>query len=291
LEDFVVTYLCCDKCGKCYELQQNESPEDFDNTCDCGEKLTVYKNLKDFYKNNHPDKPKKGKRGLKFYSLLLIIPVILIALALTLNWGNAGDSTTLLGSNNLGSVTKVVYSHPGNTGPVIAVVTGMHPREISAKEVLPGVVKSYSQSHNIEIVNYQVNVTNDPTDFSVGRAHGQDLVAQYVIPDIKKSHYSLVIIVHDHEKGYGSNGYYIATPSMDSKSVSLGQSVHNLLPSFNYYTRNTNQQPEGTSIQQVDDPIVATGTPVFVYEIPEWLPDSDVYQNSTKLLAAVYKSL
>jgi hypothetical protein len=61
LEDFVVTYLCCDKCGKCYELQQNESPEDFDNTCDCGEKLTVYKNLKDFYKNNHPDKPKKGK--------------------------------------------------------------------------------------------------------------------------------------------------------------------------------------------------------------------------------------
>jgi hypothetical protein len=78
---------------------------------------------------------------------------------------------------------------------------------------------------------------------------------------------------------------------MDSKSVALGQSVHNLLPSFNYFTRNTNQQPEGTSIQQVDDPIVATGTPVFVYEIPEWLPDSDVFQNSTKLFAAVYKSL
>ena len=285
-----MTYLCCDRCGMCYELKSGESPDDFDDTCDCGDKLKVYKNLKDFYKNNPADKPKKGRRGLKFSSLI-VISIILIGLALTLTWGNAGDSSTLLGSNSLGSVTKVVYSHPGNTGPVIAVVTGMHPREISAKEVLPSVVKSYSQSNNVKIVNYQVNVTNDPQDFAVGRANGQALVAKYVIPDIKKSHYSLVIIVHDHEKGYGSNGYYIATPNMDSKSVSLGGSVHNILPSFNYFTRNTNQQPEGTSIQQVDDPIVASGTPLFVYEIPEWLPDSDVYQNSTKLLAAVYKSL
>ena len=284
-----MTYLCCDRCGKCYELQPGESPEDFDNTCECGKKLKVYKNLQDFYKKNPPSKPKKGKRGVKFYTLI-IVPIIIIALVLTLTWG-VGGSGTLLGSNSLGSVTKVVYSNPGSTGPVIAVVTGMHPREISAKEVLPGVVKAYSQSHNVEIVNYQVNVTKDPTDFAVGRANGQDLVAQYVIPDIKKSHYSLVIIVHDHEKGYGSDGYYIATPSMDSRSVTLGQSVHNILPNFNYFTRNTNQQPEGTSIQQVDNPIVASGTPVFVYEIPEWLPDSDVYPNSTKLLAAIYKSL
>ncbi len=286
-----MTHLCCDKCGKCYELQPGESPEDFDDTCDCGEKLTVYNNLKDFYKNNPQDTPTKGKRGKKYYSLI-IIPVIIVALAFIMMGSNAGGSTTtLLGSNSLGSVTKVVYTHPGDTGPVIAVITGMHPREISAKEVLPGVVKAYSQAHNIEMVNYQVNVTKDPTDFSVGRANGQDLVAQYVIPDIKKSHYSLVIIVHDHEKGYGSNGYYIATPSMDNRSVTLGQSVQKILPSFNYYTRNTNQQPEGTSIEQVDDPIVATGTPVFVYEIPEWLPDSNVYQNSTNLLAAVFKSL
>ena len=284
-----MTYLCCDRCGKCYELQLGESPEDFDNTCDCGKKLKVYKNLQDFYKKNPPSKSEKRKRGVKFYTLI-IVSIIIIALVLTLTWG-VGGSGTLLGSNSLGSVTKVVYSHPGSTGPVIAVVTGMHPREISAKEVLPGVVKAYSQSHNVEIVNYQVKVTKDPTDFAVGRANGQDLVAQYVIPDIKKSHYSLVIIVHDHEKGYGSDGYYIATPSMDSRSVTLGQSVHNILPSFNYFTRNTNQQPEGTSIQQVDNPIVASGTPVFVYEIPEWLPDSDVYSNSTKLLAAVYKSL
>ena len=111
-----MTHLCCDKCGKCYELQPGESPEDFDDTCDCGEKLTVYNNLKDFYKNNPQDTPTKGKRGKKYYSLI-IIPVIIVALAFIMMGSNAGGSTTtLLGSNSLGSVTKVVYTHPGDTG-------------------------------------------------------------------------------------------------------------------------------------------------------------------------------
>ncbi len=283
-----MTYLCCDKCEKCYELEPGESPEDFETTCNCGGDLNVYNSLEDF--DNRIFASKKGKRGIKFYSLI-IIPIILLLFVGTIAMGYTDNKSTLLGSNSLGSVTKVVYSHQGQSGPVIAVVTGMHPREISAKEVVPGVLKSYAQSHNVVIVNYQVNVTNDPTNFAVGRANGQDLVAQYVIPDIKKSKYSMVIIVHDHEKGYGSDGYYIATPSMDTRSVALGQAVHNLLPSFNYFTRNTDQQPEGSSITQVDDPIVATGTPVFVYEIPEWLGNTDVAQNSNQLIDAVFKSI
>jgi hypothetical protein len=286
-----VTYLCCEKCEKCYELEPGESPEDFETTCNCGGELNVYNSLEDFdNKIVVMSKQGKRKRGFKFYSLI-IIPIIILLFVGTLAMGNTDNKSTLLGSNSIGSVTKVIYSHQGQSGPVIAVVTGMHPREISAKEVVPGVLKSYAQSHNVVIVNYQVNVTNDPTNFALGRANGQDLVAKYVIPDIKKSKYSMVIIVHDHEKGYGSDGYYIATPSMDTRSVALGQAVHNLLPNFNYFTRNTNQQPEGTSITQIDDPIVATGTPVFVYEIPEWLGNTDVAQNSNKLINAVFKSI
>jgi len=52
---------------------------------------------------------------------------------------------------------------------------------------------------------------------------------------------------------------------------------------------NTDQAPEGTSINQVDNPIVATGTPVFVYEIPEWLGNSDVATKSNRLIDAVFK--
>nr|WP_243687679.1 hypothetical protein [Methanobacterium formicicum] len=34
-----MAYLECDKCGGQYQLEGNESPEDFDDTCECGGKL------------------------------------------------------------------------------------------------------------------------------------------------------------------------------------------------------------------------------------------------------------
>ncbi len=281
-----MTYLICNKCGKCYKLQPGESPEDFYLTCDCSGELKPYNNLDDYHNNR--SKNVRTERGSLKSKFLIVTVILLIAIGLAYTWANINDTTNLLGSNSIGSVSKLVYTHPGYAGPKIAIVTGMHPREISAKDVVPNDIKAYAEIHNVEIVNYQVNVTQDPQDFSVGRANGQALVAQYVIPDIAKSNYSLVIIVHNHEQGYGE-GYYIATPTMDAKSVALGQSVHKILPDFNYYTRNTDSAPEGTSINQVDNPIVATGTPVFVYEIPEWLGNSDVSNNSTKLIDAIFK--
>jgi hypothetical protein len=221
---------------------------------------------------------------MKNYQIIIIICVLIGLAYILINYG----TSSMIGSDSKGSVNKEVYSHPGYFGPKIAIITGMHPREISAKNVVPEVIKSYVDTHNVEIVNYKINVTQDPQDFSIGRANGQDLVAKYVIPDIQKSHYSMVIIVHNHMQSYG-NGYYIATPSMDTKSIAFGQSVHIIMPDFNYYTRNTTQQPEGTSINQVDNPIVTTGTPVFVYEIPEWLGNSDVATNTTRLIDAVFK--
>jgi len=32
-------YLVCDKCNRYYKLQPGESPEDFEDTCECGGKL------------------------------------------------------------------------------------------------------------------------------------------------------------------------------------------------------------------------------------------------------------
>jgi hypothetical protein len=71
---------------------------------------------------------------------------------------------------------------------------------------------------------------------------------------LKNSDYQLVIIAHDHEQGYGE-GYYIATPTHDSLSVSLGEAVHQLLPDFNYYPGSTTTREKSTSISQVDRPL------------------------------------
>ena len=41
-------YLVCKKCGGYYQLQSNESPDDFSNTCECGGKIKYFKNINDF---------------------------------------------------------------------------------------------------------------------------------------------------------------------------------------------------------------------------------------------------
>jgi len=224
---------------------------------------------------------------MKSYVKILILFIIVIVGLFFLS--NSGEHS-IIGSNSNGYVSKEVYNHYGSSQNKIAIVTGMHSRENLSKTTVPSVIKFYALTHNVEIVNYQVVVTNNPDAFSEGRKNGEDLVAQYVVPDIKNSSYNLVIICHDHEKGYG-DGYYIATPTMDSKSVALGEAVHSSLPSFNYYKRDTEKKAQSSSISKVDGPIAETGTPVFVYEIPEWNSNIEAFLNSYSLIGSSFKVL
>lgn len=219
----------------------------------------------------------------------IILLFVFIAGAIFFILLNSGEKYTL-GTNSVGYVTKNVYNHYGSTGPKIAVITGMHPREGLSTAVVPEVIKLYALTHNVEIVNYQVTVTDNPEVFSTSRFNGESLVAKYAIPDIKKSDYSLVIICHDHERGYGE-GYYIATPSMDSKSTVLAEAVHNLLPDFNYYQRDTSKRTQSSSIKRVDNPITSSGTPVFVYEMPEWYGYIDSFIMSNNLIDSSFNVL
>jgi uncharacterized membrane protein YvbJ len=44
-----MSYLVCDNCGSYYELQEGESPEDFDLACECGGRLKNKEALKSDY--------------------------------------------------------------------------------------------------------------------------------------------------------------------------------------------------------------------------------------------------
>lgn len=294
-------YLICEKCNGYYKLKEGEYSESFSSCSLCGGNLILVDDIDKYYQRQRyvhvtkrDNKSHLSKIVLFLAALCIITSLILIPNTIFSNLLGLHNSITsdhsFLGSNSKGYVTKDVYSHYGYSGPKIAIITGMHPREISAKTVIPQVIKSYVSTHNVEIANYQINVTNDPNDFTIGRHNGESLVAQYVITDIEKSNYSLVIICHDHRQGYG-DGYYIATPTMDTKSVNLAETVHDVLPNFNYYKRNTDEKAESTSINNVDGPIAATGTPVFVYEIPEWVGNSDVYSNSNRLISVCFNFL
>ncbi|RBQ24439.1 hypothetical protein ALNOE001_00810 [Candidatus Methanobinarius endosymbioticus] len=185
---------------------------------------------------------------------------------------------------------KKTFSHYSGSEHKIAVVSGMHPHEELSTEVLSSVVKMYAFFNNVEIVNYQVTVEDNPEDFYKSRANGESLVHDYVVKDIAKEDFDLVIIGHDHEEGYGER-FYIVTPSMDSKLVELGDKVMKQVPEFNYYKRNKSQSAKSSSITTVDDPIITTGTPLFVYEIFEWLDFSEAFSKSHDLISASHELL
>lgn len=176
-------------------------------------------------------------------SLIIIIAAILGFFVLT------EGSSEIVGENSLGSVIKVNYTHSDDATLKIAVVSGMHSREKLHKFILPLVCRAFAFSHGyVEVINYQVKVTDSPEDFNKGRANGESLVHDYVVSDVAKWDPDLVIIGHDHEPGYGE-GYYIATPTMDDASVDLAEEVTGDI-GFNYYKRNKTRPSKSTSIKR-----------------------------------------
>ena len=221
---------------------------------------------------------------------ILIISLIIIVAAILGFFILTEGSSELVGENGLGTVTKVNYTHSNNATVKIAVVSGMHSRESLHKFILPLACRFFALTHSdAEIVNYYVQVTDSPEDFDKGRANGESLVHDYVVDEVAQSDPDLVIIGHDHEPGYGE-GYYIATPTMDKPSVKLAKKVTEDI-GFNHYKRNKTLPAKSTSIVNVDNPLVKTGTRVFVYEIPETDTKTVAFIESYRLLKASYNHL
>jgi len=218
--------------------------------------------------------------GIIFIILFLAIIGTYIYLSIT--------SGELIGSNSLGEVRKSTYSINFDPKAKIAIVSGIHPRETLSINVIPEVTQLFALQNDVEIVNYKIKVIEDPQDFYKGRANGEQLAHDFIVKDVAKENFDLVIIAHDHEPGYGE-GFYIATPSMDNKSVELGEKVVDKLPDFKLYKRDPEAKVISTSITKVNDPIVKTGTPLFVYEIPEWYSEDEAFKQSYDLLKASFK--
>ncbi len=222
---------------------------------------------------------------VKFKIVVLVICFGIIGIAgtmYTLNNTNNSNSA-VIGSDSRGYVIKEVYASNNPVQPKIAVITGIHPREKIAIYPMEALLRNYALTHNVEITDYSIHVLDNPESFTVGRNNGEELAARYIVPDIKKSEYKLVIICHAHQEGYG-DGFYIATPSMDEKSVTLAKDVKKALPSFNYYQSSKNNPYKATSVIRVSDPIANKGYPTFVYEIPEQNTTENATEMTNKLL-------
>jgi hypothetical protein len=220
---------------------------------------------------------------------LRIITLVFIAFLVVFIFANLSIHSEL-GSDQRGYVTRDVYAHYGAPKAKIAVITGMHPREGLATNLVPQAVKLFALLNKVEIVDYHITVTDQAKDFYIGRNNGQGLVEEYVIPDIQKSDYQLIIIAHDHKQGYGE-GFYLATPTRDTKSFTLANYVQQILPQFNYYPGSSDSKAISSSITQIDKPLTQAGIPVFVYEMPQWSNQLEALIMTYNLFDASFKLL
>lgn len=199
--------------------------------------------------------------------------IILIIIALIILGGlifignphyNEINYTTL--ANTIIGTVEVGISGNENATTCIALITGIHPRETLSIEPEIDAARQYGND-NVKILHYRVTVTDHPQDYELGRANGESLVHDYVNPHVTSSDADAVIISHSHNADYGE-GFYLATPEMDSASVNIANKISQI-SDFNYYPVTGNETYKSTSAVLVSKPIAQAGYPTFVYEIPE----------------------
>ena len=215
---------------------------------------------------------------ISIFPTLLLILVLLLLLGWAISYEDYQQEHTpykVLTNNSIGSVEKVIYGNESAPN-TIALITGIHPREKLSIEPEIKATEEYVKNHeDIKIINYKVNVTKDWKDYEKGRENGECLVHDYVNPDVTISDAYCVIISHSHEDWYGE-GFYLATPKMDDKSVEIAKKIK-ATSDFGYYPKTGNESYKSTSAVRVSCPIAEAGYPTFVYEIPENI----TAQNST----------
>jgi len=205
--------------------------------------------------------------NLKLKTKLIIILFIIVLFGgffiVTHNY-NEIEYTTLA-NTSIGTVEKGISGNE-NATKCIALITGIHPRETLSIDPEIQAAKEFGND-DIKIINYKVTVTQNPEDYNEGRANGESLVHDYVNPDVTSSDADAVIISHSHNPTYGE-GFYLATPEMDSASVNIARNIEKT-SDFNYYPVTGNETYKSTSAVLVSKPIAQAGYPTFVYEIPE----------------------
>ena len=198
--------------------------------------------------------------------IIIILALIVIGGAIFLETQNYNEiEYTTLGNTSIGTV-EVGISGNENATKCIALITGIHPREKLSIDPEIEAAKQFG-NNDVKIIHYKVTVTENPEDYNEGRANGESLVHDYVNPHVTSSDADAVIISHSHNPNYGE-GFYLATPEMDSASVDIATKISQS-SGFNYYPVTGNETYKSTSAVLVSKPIAQAGYPTFVYEIPE----------------------
>lgn len=174
-------------------------------------------------------------------------------------WINAKN---VIGSTNYGYVQKEVYGNQ-NSKQTIVLIIGVHPLENGIHTAIANALASKSSTLKKRYVLYYVHVTQNASDYTLGRMNGQLLAHQFVVPDVPKEHPMLV--VDNHENHYKNSGYayprFLYPISNTTITITYAKEIISQMPFLVVYT-----PPNPTSPQYVTVPIANYGIPTLIYE-------------------------
>jgi hypothetical protein len=206
--------------------------------------------------------------------------------AATLN-GTAKYNETLLGKNSLGYVLKVGAFGTGTKK--VAIIVGVHPLEVQTHIAMLNAIMALSKTlNNVQITVFDVVVKNG-ADYTTGRAAGQTLASEFVVPNIGTS-YQMVMDCHGNTgKGTDYSGYpnFVFEPLQTTGSLAIASKLINSNMTkgdlvYHYLA-------DGTSPQYVTIPIAKKGIPTIVYE--QYINQANyaqvLYQHAMQVLEAI----
>jgi len=169
-------------------------------------------------------------------------------------------SSVTLGATDYGSVIREgPYGNP-NSPIKIAYIAGVHPLEYQAHNAIIESLKTHNSTLKACYYIYKVNVTRNAKDYTKGRNNGQTLANQFIVPDIQKQDFNLVIDIHNNQGNYQKRRF-LYIPMTSQTSQNTGSHIVKQIKWLTIYN-----PPNPTSTTYVTIPLIKSGVPSIVYE-------------------------
>lgn len=196
--------------------------------------------------------------------LSLFIFGIFISINLSDNAGGVNavetNNSTLLGSNNLGSAEKIGPFGNTSSNIKIAYIIGVHPLEYQSHSALFEAMINNDNGLKYCYYIYKVHVTKDAGNYAKSRANGQKLAHDFVVPDVKKQKYNLVIDVHSNRGNYAKKRFVFA-PNNHKASKTIALKIKSKLGWLSYSFPKSQTSPKYVTV-----PIMKSGIKTIIFE-------------------------
>ena len=194
--------------------------------------------------------------------ILKFIPIDLINSFTADSTDSTGKSIKTIGKNSIGTVTLEGPYGNANSSVKVAYILGQHPRESNAHDAIYDSLLNNSDYLNYSYYVYRINVTAESDDFEESRMNGQLLAQDYVVKDVLKNGYDLVIDIHASNGGYVQDPYIFAPVSNDTVAYEAANNVTQAINYVIYYEPASYSSPQYSTI-----PIEEGGIPAIVFEM------------------------